>query len=177
MLAVVTGEIGIGKTTVCRRVLPLMLRRGYTCGGVITYKDGDGGIVVQDVGNGQETILATRDEGGSGLRMGQYLFNDDGLAFGIHALETGCRAALFVVDEIGPLELMGQGFHRALALIRGRGDGNTLVVVRQGLVAIVLPALGAAPRVFVTSRANRDILPGDICLSLVRPRATSRLTP
>lgn len=46
MVIIVTGAIGIGKTTVCEKVMKITKSFGCTCGGILTYKTLDKLIVV-----------------------------------------------------------------------------------------------------------------------------------
>ena len=57
MVIIVTGAIGIGKTTVCRKLIEIVRNRGYTCGGILTYKAPDKGIIIEDIQSG-ESILS-----------------------------------------------------------------------------------------------------------------------
>ncbi len=49
------------------------------------------------------------------LARGKYFFTPEGIDFGIQAVEKGTSAAILVVDEIGHLELKGEGYSELLA--------------------------------------------------------------
>ena len=86
MLIIVTGSIGIGKTTVCRKILHIIQGQGYTCGGIVTYKAPDNSIIVEDVQSGEKEILASIDSIYQGPRTAKYYFNSKGIDFGIKAI-------------------------------------------------------------------------------------------
>ena len=159
MLVVLTGKVGVGKSTICRKVIGLCRNRGYSSGGVLTYKDGDGDILARDVHRGTEMTLASRNREHGGPRAGAYSFNPEGLAFGMDALNRGADLPLLVVDEIGPLELAGSGFANAVPLVRHRKTGHCIVVIRSNLLDSFLPQLGGAPLVFETTTSSRDDIP------------------
>lgn len=173
MLIVVTGEVGIGKSTVCRKVINLYRGQGYDCGGVISYKDGVGDIIAEDIFLGTTVTLASRRRIYNGPQVGAYFFNPDGIAFGMEALNRAVDLPLIVVDEIGPLELAGDGFSNSTAIISQRQNGNCIVVIRNNLLHSFLPRLGGKPLVFETTTDNRDAIPSQIgqivCANTYRP--------
>lgn len=111
MLALVTGSIGAGKTTVCQRTLDLLRVQGLAPAGILTPArlDASGakiGIDVQDVASGAQRRFATRVASG-GATVGAYTFDPEGLAWALDRLYEAAiaRPDLLVIDEIGPLEL------------------------------------------------------------------------
>jgi nucleoside-triphosphatase len=165
MLVVITGAIGVGKTTICQKVIDITRSQGYGCAGMITCKAPDGGIIIEDVKTGQRMTLASLNSIYDGPQVGKYFFNPEGIEFGIRAIESGKDSSLLVVDEIGPLELKGGGFVRALELIKDGKVRDCIIVIRSGLVSTFLPQLGTTPLIFETTVNNRDQLPTDIALA------------
>jgi len=58
---IVTGTVGIGKTTVCEKVIQMAKSRGYSCGGIFTPKVPDESIIIVDVQTGERETLASID--------------------------------------------------------------------------------------------------------------------
>ena len=162
MLIVLTGAIGVGKSTVCHKIAEAVCRAGFGCGGVITTKGDAGTIIVRDVGSGEQTVLAGPVGEYAGLATEKYSFNPAALAFGERAIERGISQFMLLVDEFGPLEIGGGGFIGALELINTRSEGNQLLVIRSELVTSFLPVIQRAPVIFETTVGNRDQLPGRI---------------
>lgn len=182
-----TGKREVGKTTVCQAVAELARHRGYRPAGVITpalyacselalsevegqsRRDSHGakvGFEAVDVGSGERWPLARTDQELGGPRVGPYGFDPAALA---KALEVLRRAAttgydLFMVDEIGPLELeQGEGFAPILDLLPIGGPTHTLVVVRPELLdQLLLRLRSIRPTVFNVTKENRDELPRQI---------------
>ncbi len=165
MLIIVTGAIGSGKTTVCEKVVKLAQSRGYRCGGVLARKAEDG-IVIEDIQAGASQPLASTSDIYAGLHIGKYIFSPPGIDFGLKALESGTAAGLLVVDELGPLELGGEGFINAIKLIRAGKVKRGAVVIRKELLSTFLPQLHTTPFVFETTLDNRDRLPENIIRTL-----------
>ena len=61
MVIIITGAIGIGKTTVCEKVITTARSQGHSCGGVIARKAGNEDIVIEDVRTGETRVLASTD--------------------------------------------------------------------------------------------------------------------
>jgi len=173
MLVVVSGQIGAGKTTVCQRVIDIARDNGCTCGGVLTRKTGDGGILTVDIRSGSSMPLASTRPIYRGPQTGKYWFNPAGIEFGMDAIRRGTRSNILVVDELGHLELEGEGFALAPEILRRRRVRDSIVVIRSELVEAFLPLLGSAALIFRTTPENRDLLPRQIAALLLGKTARS----
>lgn len=181
-MGVVTGEIGVGKTTVCRRALHLLRARGMTCCGILTPPRLDArgakiGINALDVATGEQWELADYVPTG-GETIGPYTFHQETLAWANARLEAAVAAPgragqpkLLVVDEIGPLELVRKGGFAALLEPLADPDRvpRALIVVRRQHVDD-LERLLDRPDVcrFWVDEANRDALPAQLATALER---------
>jgi len=132
------------------------------------------GFEALDVGSGQRWPLARTDQKLDGPRVGPYIFDPAGLTRALEVLKraatSGCD--LFMVDEIGPLELeQGKGFAPILDLLPVNGPRNTLIVVRPALLDQLLLHLRETS--FATPEENsEDSLSGERpahTLIVVRP--------
>jgi len=166
MVIIVTGDIGAGKTTVCQKVIELARDQGYTCGGILTFKDPDETLTVLDIRTGEREILASTHKAFDGPRTPKYSFSTECIDFGIQAIESGTASDVLIVDEIGRLELGGEGFIKSLELIKAGAVKNSILVIRKELLSDFIAEIGNAPVVFETTISNRDRLPQEICSSL-----------
>lgn len=155
-LIVLSGDIGIGKSTVCRKVAEIARCKGLACGGIISTKAGDSDIVVEDVKTGAREILAGGPVKYSGPRTGKYSFNPQGLQFGITAIREGTSEAILFVDELGHLEVRGEGFAEAFEILSGNEVNHALVVIRKELLDVLLPRFTGRPHIFEITVENRD---------------------
>ena len=162
MVIIVTGAKGIGKTTVCRKLIKLVRNRGYACGGILTYKAADKGITIEDIQSGEKETLASINNVYHGPRTAKYFFKPEGIDFGIQAIDKGTSAAILVVDEIGHLELRGEGFVKVRELIKAGKVKDCILVIRKELLPAFLPQLPTTPLVFETTINNRNQLPQEI---------------
>jgi nucleoside-triphosphatase len=171
MVIIVTGAIGIGKTTVCEKVVRIARSQGHSCGGVIARKARNEDIVIEDIQTGETRVLASTGGIYQGPRTAKYSFNPEGIYFGIQAIERGTSSNILLVDELGPLELRGQGFARIMEQIAAGKVKNCIVVIRKELLSAFLPLLGTVTSIFEITSDNRNELPGEIGLVLTRVAA------
>ena len=167
MVIIVTGTIGIGKTTVCRKLIEIARNQGYTCGGILTDKAADNGITIENIQSGEKETLASIDDVYHGPRTAKYFFNSKGIDFGIQAIDKGISSAILLIDEIGQLELRGEGFAGVPELIKAGKVKQCILVIRKELLPAFLPQLPTAPLVFETTIDNRHQLPQEIGLVLL----------
>ena len=162
MVIIVTGAIGIGKTTVCQKLIELIRNQGYTCGGILTYKAADKGIIIEDIQSGEKETLAGINNVYHGPHIGKYSFNPDGIDFGIKAVGKGTSTAVLIVDEIGHLELRAEGFAEILELIKAGKIKDCILVIRRELLPAFLLQLPATPLIFEATINSRNQLPQEI---------------
>jgi nucleoside-triphosphatase THEP1 len=131
------------------------------------------GIEVLDILNDPPSreVLARTDRGMDGPRTGAYSFSSRGLAFGQNALETGVQQGDVVfADELGPLEMRGEGFSNLLDLARTPSTPPMVIVVRTDLASAVCKELEPIPATLLEINAsNRDKTPSRL-LNLLSKR-------
>jgi len=162
MNCIVTGETGVGKTTTCRSFIKMASARGIHCGGVLSLKTKTGAITAQNIKTGSETILAGLDDNGEGIQVGRYFFYEDGLEFGRQAIMDAIDCDVLIVDELGALELGGNGFASAIAVINHHRKLNAVVVIRRRYLARFLLLFVSPPAVYDVTAYNRETVPGII---------------
>jgi len=167
MVIIITGAIGIGKTTVCEKVVKIVRSSGCSCGGVLTHKAADGSLIALDIQTGERAILASTDNTFDGPRTPRYSFNPEAIKFCIRAINKALDSDLLIIDELGHLELDGKGFAKSLELVKTGKVKNSILVIRKQLLPAFLAQLGDNPAIFETTISNRDQLPRKICSSLI----------
>lgn len=168
MVIVVTGAVGTGKTTVCDKVVKIARGQGYSCGGIIAHKTQNEDIIIEDVQTGETKALASISNIYQGPRTAKYFFNPEGIDFGIQAIARGTASDILLVDELGHLELRGEGFAEVIEQIAAGKVKNCILVIRKDLLSAFLPQLGKTTSVFETTVDNRNQLPGEIGLTLAQ---------
>ena len=135
-----TGRSGQGKTTMVSRVAGRLREMDYAVAGVCApgyWKDGErSGFDVIRLSDGRGAPLCRKQGAGSDVSVGPFNFFEQGLRFGREALSMkSVKDADFIfVDEVGPLELRGEGWAAALDDLVNRIDIPMLWVVRKGVL-------------------------------------------
>jgi nucleoside-triphosphatase THEP1 len=162
-IVVLTGERGIGKSTVCRNTVALARDEGYACGGLLTLAHDDVRDAL-DVSSGDVRRLTQEGPATRAVDQGRFRFDPQVLTWANRALIRATPCDLLVVDEIGPLELeRGGGWTNAFHVLQGRDFALALVVVRPELVVQAQSRLpDCATVVIAVARENRDELPGTL---------------
>ncbi|MGC8816721.1 MAG: nucleoside-triphosphatase [Candidatus Hadarchaeum sp.] len=169
MRIVLVGAKGVGKTTICRKVVEMARRRGLRCVGTITSQQGDD-LLVEDVATGEKKLLAAvagSHKVPGGIPHCHFVFSPEGIEFGKRALSK--RGDLLVIDEFGKLELMGKGFDNALEAFKRHG--RAVLAAQDTLKDRLLQELdGVEFKVVEATEQNREELPQAIigCLDAHR---------
>ena len=162
LLYILTGEIGIGKTLLCRRLALKAEQNGLTCGGIISVRDSCGGRKVVDIAGNTSAPLARRSRLWISRLGSRYTFFQSGFDFGNRVLNQYRDAYLLIIDELGRMEKKGQGFFSALSILNNRAQQPTLVVVRKNLLHFYSERLSCNYKRYELTRLNRSYLANDI---------------
>ena len=142
MRVMLTGELGSGKSALCRKLSKKLIAEGYQVGGIITESTKRGQestLHLHDLNNDTHAVLARTNGNFKGPKHGAYTYSEEGIFLGIKAIGRGLTADLLILDEIGPLEIKGKGFFPVLHVLRKAKQ--CLVVVHPLLVDAILDVL------------------------------------
>lgn len=128
---ILTGEIQSGKTTALQKWL----------------KDKDASGILSPVVNEVRMLYSiqeknyipfqTAERTAETISIGRYHFYQKAFDQANDLLLKGAIADWCIIDEVGPLELQGQGFFPSIEKLRINPSSNLLVVVRDTLLAAV----------------------------------------
>jgi len=177
MIRILTGDVGVGKTTVCLKIIEQLRSRGIKVGGILTpallNEQGEKiGIQILNLESDEIRTLARKDVDLGGPRIGQYFFDEEALTWGVEIVLGALRFHRnpTFIDEIGPLELLqGQGFAPILEdLPETPKEINILMVVRRALLETLQERLsGQRTMVLEVNEANRNLIPMEIVSDLL----------
>ncbi len=145
---IITGERASGKTTFLTRLVDSLRARSTTVGGILApglWRENERvGFNVQEIGTDQTVTLCRTGRGELDKTVGPYVFEADGIAFGLAAGERALGASVQVlcIDEIGPLELKNEGWAPLLRRALQSPDTVLILVVRTSLVRDVEKVFG-----------------------------------
>ncbi|MBK7567281.1 MAG: hypothetical protein IPI31_05585 [Bacteroidetes bacterium] len=140
---IVTGPINSGKTT---RLTEWCKNRNDVYG-ILTPKI-NGKRVFVDVATGDQFEMEALEHEENVLSIGKYIFSVSGFVRAKNILKnaTNRKNGWIIIDEVGPLELKGEGFEVELKeLLNSKDDSfKVIIVVRESLVEEVVSYFGIA---------------------------------
>jgi nucleoside-triphosphatase len=113
-----TGNPGVGKTTVLMKTVTALKESGYKVGGIISREVREGGtrvgFEIVDLNSSKRGWLAHVNQK-SGPQIGKYRVNIEDLnAIGVQAILDAVEDCdVIVIDEVGPMELLSEKFKEA----------------------------------------------------------------
>lgn len=138
---ILTGPINSGKTT---RLMEWCKNRNDVYG-ILTPKI-NGKRVFVDVATGEQFEMEAKSNEENVLSIGKYIFSVEAFDRAKTIMKNASvnKNAFLVIDEVGPLELKGEGFNAELNnLLSTKGDDLQLIlVVRDTLLQEVIDFYG-----------------------------------
>ncbi len=171
-----TGNPGIGKTTVLIETVDALRAAGFIVGGMVSREVRETGIrvgfEVSDLSTAKRGWLARVNQT-AGPRVGKYRVDLEDLnSVGAAAIESAVdEACVVVIDEVGPMELFSDRFKRAV-LKAVLSDRIILGVLHQRAKDRLIEKMRSREdvEIIVVSEENRDRLPGALVQRVVDSR-------
>lgn len=167
-MLLLTGNPGVGKTTVILKTINILKTNGVVIGGVASKEIRKNktrvGFELIDLGTDARGVLAS-SELSLGPRLGRYRVNLKDLAeVAAKALEIGIQyAELVVCDEIGPMEMFSPEFRRAVKSMMS-SNKPVLGTVHKYTKDPIVEEIKSHPRTTLieVDLENRELLPEGI---------------
>lgn len=163
---IIAGAQGSGKSTLAADLAQALRERGVKVGGVSApglWAAGErDGFDVRDLAGGNSVPLCRKSGPDSWTSQGPFRFSPQGLELGRKALAAAAAAAdVIIVDEVGPLELRGEGWAPELDVLARRGKPMAWVV-RESLVQEVCRAWNLTPMVWRAGQTEAPRIAAEI---------------
>ncbi len=142
-IIIVTGEKGSGKSTMLNLLADRLKNEGFSIGGIIQpgiWKENKRyGFEILDLTSGRSMPLCSTDGPESGITAGPFRFFPEAVQFGTSALTAYglLEKDVIILDEIGPLEINGMGWHDSLKSLSAQYNGVLIISLRPTLLEIV----------------------------------------
>ncbi len=159
-IVLVTGGRQVGKSSLCRRVAAELRGQGVQVTGLITQRVATHALMVTELETGVSYAL-TRPLDAEGLALPNFTLDPQAMERAAAALRRSFPTQLFVLDEVGPLEMMeGKGWGEVFDLLRRERYDVAMLVVRPELLYAAITCLpNALYTVVRVSIVERERLP------------------
>ncbi len=140
MQIIITGGVQSGKSRLAARLVQFLKSRKVSLSGILALglwqDDQRLGFDLVDLKTGVKCPLARRQIDLANNTITPFQFFDQGLTAGARALNLErCRdASVIMVDEVGKLELGGEGWARFLEPLLSMGSAIHIWIVRENLI-------------------------------------------
>ena len=120
MVYFISGEKGQGKTTFTKKVVNLLKAENYKLYGFTAatknYNYGRVAYHLEDVNSGRTRLLCNTNKQPDDVVLGKFAFKKEGVSFGEKIISEGLKkeekTAIYIIDEVGWLELKGNGWDK-----------------------------------------------------------------
>ena len=139
-VVIITGEIHQGKTTFAQKIVADLHEQKIRIAGFFSVGINENGIRtgfnLVDIESSKQIELCSDKKNEKRLKFGRYYFNSDAISLGNEILNSNNLSdkQLIVIDEVGHLELNGQGWSNAIENIIRSNTVPQLWIVRKSLV-------------------------------------------
>lgn len=164
MLLILTGPVHSGKTTLLELAAEQLGNQGLSAEGFLSLSIWENerviGYDLLHLKTGERFPFIRRSGEQHWERIGPFFFVPETLDSARDIILHGAGADLLIVDEVGPLELLGKGLWPALKQIISTRSLNILLVVRSQLLDAVIKAAALDREdIRIFSVDDQDFLP------------------
>lgn len=132
---IITGKKGAGKSTICKRIFDYLRSRSISTGGVITVQNAVKWFYLLPIGL---KIEFEAQEGEDHIPIGRFKVHKKHMEKTVEHIKATIGSNIVIIDEIGFLEMMGEGYHSILNQVLTRTGINIFVVKERILNDFIL---------------------------------------
>lgn len=170
---IITGTQGSGKTTFLSELINHLKVRDISIGGFIAHgfwkENIRDGFELEDLQTGEKIVLSQTEPIEGWEKFRRFYFNPDGFEFGEKILSPDNRinTELIAIDEIGPFELQGKGWRKAIDILLEKTNTSMIWVCREGILTKIVAEFNLKSyHIFNTSQENPEVLAREIISQL-----------
>lgn len=141
-LILITGKRQVGKSTLCEQLVSELRAASVAVSGLLTRRTGPHDQEVLELRSGHVYPLTLPFAEEEGSATPHFRMDPAALARALDALRESFPTQVFILDEVGPLELKrGQGWAAALDWLATESYAAALVVIRPELLGDLVERL------------------------------------
>ncbi len=166
----ITGEIGAGKTTFLKAIISKLKTEGHSISGFyserIINNEQTSGYDLVDIESGKKTIFLRTEGNVTQQKIGRYYIYPEAFALAEQSAKR-FSGGIFILDEVGRLELEGKGWHNTLMQLTKLKKAKLLLVVRKEFQQQIIEKYGLLPRkIFLVSQLSTEKLQSAVIIKL-----------
>ena len=137
---IITGTQGSGKTNFLAELIKYLKKESVSVGGFIAHGFWKDNIrdkfELEDIQTGDRIILSQIEPVEGWEKFRRFYFNPEGFVFGGKLLspERLINTDLIIIDEIGPFELLGNGWRKAINQLLNETSTPMIWVCRESIL-------------------------------------------
>jgi len=141
---IITGDIAAGKTTFCKELIHQFQSKYIPVGGILSERivkyNATIGYDLVDISNGNRFEFLREGMENSKLKIGRFEINTDTVKQGKNILlsKNQVQNAVLIIDEVGLLELQGNGWAESIELLKNLSEKVLILTVRNEFVNDVI---------------------------------------
>lgn len=157
-IMLLVGERQVGKSMVCQELTRLLRESELAVSGLLTRRTGPHALEVTEIHTSASYSLTLPFDDTGGVALTHFRMDLQAMARSAAALEGAFPTQVFILDELGPLELeLKQGWSHALQLLQRKRYALALIVVRSELLVEAIWQLPASVYTVIhVTPQNRD---------------------
>ena len=147
----ITGPVQGGKSTYLSQLISILKKmpwkvEGILCPGSVNAGKRSG-FTLKNIRNGKEVVMATLQEHSGWLAFGRFWFDPEAFKLGSAWIReaTSYKPDVVIIDEVGPMELVGKGWSESLQYLLGASVPVQIWSVREKVLAEVIKRWNIAP--------------------------------
>jgi nucleoside-triphosphatase THEP1 len=147
----IIGTQGSGKTTLLSNLIDKFKNRGIRPAGILApgyWSNGHrSGFDIVNIKTNEKAVLCNTDSDEAVQQIGQFYFKQKGIDLGKKALDGNNleNTDVFIIDEIGPLELRGEGWSKELEVLLNNNVNSILLTARESIFDKILEIWSIKP--------------------------------
>lgn len=155
---IITGEVGIGKTTYIKNLIEEFNQNNISVSGIYSSRIIKNSITIGydivDISTGASSKFLRKTGNSEQERIGSYYIYNEGFASGKKAIQKS-NSTFVIIDEIGRLETSGKGWFESLTNLIGTNENNLILTVRNEFINQVTETFKIDPvKIFDVSEEN-----------------------
>lgn len=168
-IVLITGERQTGKSFLCTHVVQELQDDGVEVSGLLTQHTGPHDLEVTEIRTGTRYPLTLPFPEGAHGPLKRFIMDPQAMRRSQEALMASLPTEVFVIDELGPLELkLHRGWYATLSQLKRSVYRVALLVVRPELLTTAVIQLPiSAYTVVRISEENRSLVQGPLLKMLL----------